>query len=120
MGLNMILSKNFPGPCRTRKSIVVVLIMITWLGFSACAQGPSDEAAKKAVTDYLNENIPATWLVGAQLNGVVGNFIKESGLVKGAEVKIDLLEIQQRGNFNEEGKYWPLKVHVKGSCVRTV
>jgi hypothetical protein len=37
-------------------------------------------------------------------------------LIDCRDTQIELIEIKQRGKFNEESKYWPIKAHVKGSC----
>src|SRR4051812_21896161 len=94
-----------------------VTIFLTLLQIS-CSQGPSDDAMKKAITDSLVEKIPNSWLVGTKVEGVIGAIV--STAVQATNVQLDLIEVQQRGSYNEEGKYWPVKVRVKGSFQREI
>jgi hypothetical protein len=34
----------------------------------------------------------------------------------GRNAVVEKIEIQQIGNYNEQGKYWPVKCRVKGTC----
>jgi hypothetical protein len=79
---------------------ITVAIVFFALTFSACSSGPSDKIAKDAVTECLsNGGLPLSWggsLMGARLDS------------------IETIEIVEKGNYNKEGKYLPMRIRVKG------
>jgi hypothetical protein len=105
---------------RKRNSWVIGFIISLAMTMLSCSQAPSEETIRKTVTEQLNEKMPASWIVGAPMEGMLGKIVSGSGVVKATNVEINLIEIKQRGNFNEQGKYWPVKVRVKGTCQRNV
>lgn len=62
---------------------------------------PTDEIIKNAIIEKLKKEVPHSWA---------------GSLIGGKNGKLDLIEIQQIGNFNDQGKYWPVKCRVKGTC----
>lgn len=62
---------------------------------------PSDNEIKSALVEKFKKEVPATWagsLMGGK-NGVLTS-----------------IEILQFGNYNDQLKYWPIKIRVKGTC----
>jgi uncharacterized coiled-coil protein SlyX len=62
---------------------------------------PSDNDIKNTLVEKFRKEVPATWagsLMGGK-NGVLSS-----------------IEILQFGNYNEQLKYWPVKIRVKGIC----
>lgn len=62
---------------------------------------PSDEEIKSALVEKFRKDVPATWagsLMGGK-NGVLNS-----------------IEILQIGNYNDQYRYWPMKIRVKGTC----
>lgn len=98
------------------KSIVIIFFLA--LIQIACAQGPSDEESKLLITTKLKQELPPSWVVGTKVEGFLGNIV--SNAVKSSNVEVDSIEIKQRGDFNEQEKYWPVKAQVKGSFQRQV
>jgi hypothetical protein len=62
---------------------------------------PSDDVIKTAIIEHLKNEVPHSW-AGSLMGGTNG--------------KVELIEIQQLGNYNEQAKYWPVKCRVKGTC----
>ena len=62
---------------------------------------PSNDIISNSIKAYLKKEVPATW---------------SGSLMGGKNASVDLLEVQQIGNYNDQGRYWPVKCHVKGSC----
>lgn len=101
------------------KFYIKLLLIIGLAVFQlACSQGPADNEAKILITAKLKQDFPSNWVIGAKIEGVIGNIV--SGTVKATNVQVDSVEIKQRGNFNEQEKYWPIKAQVKGSFQREV
>jgi hypothetical protein len=98
--------------------IKLLLVFCLALFQIACSQGPSDEEAKLLITSKLKQDFPANWVVEAKLGGVIGNLV--SNTVKATNVEISSIEIKQRGDFNEQEKYWPVKAQVKGTFQREI
>jgi uncharacterized coiled-coil protein SlyX len=62
---------------------------------------PSDDEIKSALVEKFRKDVPATWagsLMGGK-NGVLSS-----------------IEILQIGNYNDQYRYWPMKIRVKGTC----
>lgn len=62
---------------------------------------PTDDIIKTAIIEKLKKEVPHSW-AGSLMGGTNG--------------KVELIEIKQIGNYNEQGKYWPVKCRVKGTC----
>ncbi len=62
---------------------------------------PSNDIISNSIKGCLKKEVPATW---------------SGSLMGGKNASVDLLEVQQIGNYNDQGRYWPVKCHVKGSC----
>jgi hypothetical protein len=84
---------------RTKLLFVVLTMPIV---FSACSSRPSDEKIKTGIIEYLQkEGAPPSWA---------------GSLLGGKDVDVDLIDIEQIGNYNKDAKYWPIKARVKGTC----
>ena len=87
---------------KTRPGLIAATMVLTASLFLAgCSQKPSTSDVKNAITVELQNTIPVSW---------VGN------LLGGSNAKIESIEIQQWGDYNEEEKYWPVKVRVVGTA----
>ena len=62
---------------------------------------PSNDIIMNSIKSCLKKEVPPSWS-GSLMGG-------KNGLV-------DLIEVQQIGNYNDQARYWPVKCHVKGSC----
>ncbi len=62
---------------------------------------PSQDIIGNSIKACLKKEVPATW---------------SGSLMGGKSASVDVLEVQQIGNYNDQGRYWPVKCHVKGSC----
>jgi hypothetical protein len=62
---------------------------------------PSNDLITNSIKALLKKEVPATW---------------SGSLMGGKNASVDLIEVQQIGNYNDQGRYWPIKCHVKGSC----
>jgi hypothetical protein len=100
---------------RTKSIVIIFFLALIQI---ACAQGPRDEETKLLITAKLKQELPSTWIVGTKVGGFLGNIV--SNTVKATNVEIESIEIKQRGDFNEQEKYWPVKAQVKGSFQREV
>lgn len=80
---------------------VVVLLIGTLALLSSCSRGPSDDTIKSTITEHLKHQVPMSW---------------SGSLLGGQNAQIELIEIKQRGKFNDQAKYWPIKARVKGVC----
>ena len=100
---------------RTKAIVIIFFLALVQL---ACAQGPRDEETKLLITAKLKQGLPSTWIIGTKVEGFLGNIV--SNTVKAANVEIQSIEIKQRGEFNEQEKYWPIKAQIKGSFQREV
>src|SRR5437762_3020012 len=104
-----------------RKINSPMLALITCLGLSlsACSQAPSDTVIKQAITEHLEKN--KAWSINANdENGRKsgqsdGKEPRSRKLKLGAELKVNSVEVNQVGKFNEQEKYWPVKARVKGT-----
>jgi hypothetical protein len=85
-----------------RKSNVMfgfsLILMLLFLG---CSSKPNNTQIEEAVKIELKNNIPVSW---------VGN------LMGGSNAKLSTIEVIEFGNFNNEQKYWPVKIRVVGSA----
>jgi hypothetical protein len=82
----------------------LVLVIASFVGlllFAGCSSKPSNSEIEEAVKSELKNNIPISW---------VGN------LMGGRNAKISSIEIKEWGSYNEEQKYWPVKIRVVGSA----
>ncbi len=87
---------------KTRTGQIAVTMALTALLFlGGCSPKPSKSDVKNAITAELQNTIPVSW---------VGN------LLGGSNAKIESIEIQQWGDYNEEEKYWPVKARVVGTA----
>lgn len=102
---------------KLRTKSIVILFFLALIQI-ACAQGPRDEETKLLITAKLKQEFPSTWVVGKKVEGILGNIV--SNTVKATNVEVESIEIKQRGEFNEQEKYWPVKAQVKGSFQREV
>lgn len=62
---------------------------------------PTDQEVTSAIATALHKSVPLTW---------AGN------LMGGSKGVVKSLSIQQWGTYNEQYKYWPVKVRVVGTC----
>ena len=83
--------------------IILLLIFTIFPINVACSQDvpPTQSDIESAVTRYLQKEVPVSW---------VGN------LMGGKNAKIISIEIDRRGLYNKDSKYWPFKLKVKGAC----
>lgn len=82
----------------------LVLGLMAWLAliiFTGCSSKPSKSEIEAAVRSELQSEIPLSW---------VGD------LLGGRNARISRIEIEQWGIFNEEQKYWPVRIRVVGSA----
>ena len=61
----------------------------------------TEEIISTAIKEELKKEVPGTWA---------------GSLMGGKNAVIEKIEIKQIGNYNEQGKYWPVKCRVKGKC----
>jgi hypothetical protein len=61
----------------------------------------TDDIIYSAIKEKLKREVPPTWA---------------GSLMGGKNAVIEKIDIQQIGNYNEQGKYWPVKCRVKGIC----
>ena len=71
------------------------------LTLAAARLRPSDETIKAAIVGHLRQQVPASW---------------SGSLLGGRNANVRSIEIVAVGRFNEQGKYWPVRAHVSGSC----
>ncbi len=62
---------------------------------------PSDQEVEEAVRTYLKREVPISW---------VGN------LMGGENAEVDLVEVKTTGVYNEQQRYWPMRIRCIGSC----
>lgn len=62
---------------------------------------PSDDEIKSALVEKFRKDVPATW-AGSLMGGKNG--------------VLSYIEIIQIGNYNDQYRYWPMKIRVKGTC----
>lgn len=62
---------------------------------------PSQDEIKMAVTNHLKHNVPITW---------AGN------LMGGKNAQLSVIEVLQVGNYNQQQKYWPMRIKCVGRC----
>lgn len=62
---------------------------------------PNEQNVNTAISNYLKKEVPVTW---------AGNLLGGSNGVASS------ITVMQWGNYNEQYKYWPVKVRVIGSC----
>jgi len=79
-------------------SFLLILLLTT-----ACAQPehPSEKELQDAVVRALGSNIPVSW---------VGN------LMGGKNAKVEEIQVVRIGIYNQEKKYWPIKIRCIGHC----
>jgi hypothetical protein len=61
----------------------------------------TDEVIYSAIKETIKKEVPPSW-AGSLMGGYNG--------------VVEKIDIQQIGNYNEQGKYWPVKCRVKGTC----
>lgn len=61
----------------------------------------TEDIINTAIKEKLKREVPVTW---------------SGSLMGGKNAVIEKIEIQQIGNYNEQGKYWPVRCRVKGTC----
>lgn len=62
---------------------------------------PTDDDIKTAIIEKLKKDVPHSWA---------------GSLAGGTNGKVETIKIQQIGKYNDQGKYWPVKCRVKGTC----
>ncbi len=62
---------------------------------------PSNEEIEEAVRAYLKREVPISW---------VGN------LMGGENAQVDLVEVKDTGVYNDQQRYWPMRIRCIGSC----
>lgn len=60
----------------------------------------TEDIIKAAIKEQLKREVPATWA---------------GSLMGGKNANVERIDIQQIGNYNDQGKYWPVKCRVKGT-----
>jgi len=83
---------------RSKKFIYCLFLIISLLG---CSNKPSDTVLKQSIGECINKQVPPSWA---------------GSLLGGKNAKVELIEIQQIGDYNEQYRYWPIKARVKGYC----
>jgi hypothetical protein len=77
--------------------------LLDWFS-SKTSSGPSSSDVKNGVSYYLTHGgLPLSWC-GSMLGGTLS--------------KIDLVEIAEKGAYNADEKYWPYRIHVKGTILQ--
>ncbi|MBP8945597.1 MAG: hypothetical protein KBG25_06880 [Paludibacteraceae bacterium] len=82
--------------------VFYLFILATVVFFPSCSKGPSDKEIKEAITECIENDPPLSW-TGGWLGGR-------------RDVEIETIEIKQKGKFNKDEKYLPLRARVKGKC----
>ena len=95
---------------------MIFLVFFLALLQIACSSGPTDEETKLLITSELKKEFPTAWVVGTKVEGIIGNIV--SNTMKATNIEIESIVVKQRGNFNEQEKYWPVKVQIKGTFQR--
>jgi hypothetical protein len=82
---------------------MVLMILVVGVAVSSCSSGPSDSEIDSAVRAALKQKVPAT--AAHYLTG-------------GEKAQVNEIKVISRGKRQSHGdsKYWPVKVHVKGTC----
>lgn len=62
---------------------------------------PSGQEVEEAVHAYLKREVPISW---------VGN------LMGGDNAQVDLVEVKATGVYNEQQRYWPMRIRCIGTC----
>lgn len=62
---------------------------------------PFEDEIKSAVTNHLKHNVPITW---------AGN------LMGGKNAQLSLIQVVQIGSYNQQQKYWPMRIRCVGKC----
>ncbi len=88
-------------PRKRRLWAMTALLIAALPMLSSCSKGPSDEAIKSAITEQLKHQVPLSW---------------SGSLMGGKDAQIELIEIKQKGKFNDQARYWPIRARVKGTC----
>lgn len=77
-------------------AILLALIILT-----GCSNKPEEHIVKQAVREALSKEVPERWM---------------KAMVVGGDVNITSINIVDWGEFNEVGKWWPVKVNVTGTA----
>ena len=62
---------------------------------------PTEDIINASIKAFFKKRVPGTWA-----GSVMG----------GSNATIEKIEIKEIGNYNDRGRYWPIKCKVKGSC----
>jgi|GEM_PF-2044988 hypothetical protein len=85
----------------TQAILITAMAVASLTLLAGCASRPGNSEIEEAVKASLRDNVPISW---------VGN------LMGGKNARIGTIEIKERGTFNKDGKYWPVKIRVVGSA----
>jgi hypothetical protein len=84
-----------------RNSRVFLALFIVLIVLTGCSDKPGEDIVKQAVQEELSKGVPERWM---------------KAMVVGGDVNITSMNIVEWGDFNEKGKYWPVKVKILGSA----
>lgn len=88
-------------------AVVRVLLLLAIVGIlGACTSGPSESDIKTAVSKLVTDSEGINKLTGQNTCGVA----------KGPVTEVTTVDVIERGEKNEKGSYWPLKIKVTGTC----
>lgn len=82
---------------------------LLFLTVISCSGGnaPSDEQVKTAIRENVESHLPDDWTPGLTEGVFVPSQIKN--------IKVESVEIKEQSNFNEEGRYLPVRAGVSGT-----
>ncbi len=80
---------------------IVITLFTSFLILNGCSNAPNDKIIKQSIIECIQKNVPPSWA---------------GSLLGGTDAKVEQIDIQQIGSYNETGKYWPVKARVRGTC----
>ena len=82
--------------------VLLILPFISLSLVSGCSSKPSNTEVEKAIESELQSRfIPGSW-IGSMLSA--------------KDIKLETVKIKEWGSYNDEKKYWPIKVRVIGDA----
>lgn len=83
--------------------ILSVMVIVVLMVFVGCSAGkPSNATVEKVLRQALMGGVPGNW---------IGNAVRKT-----TDVKITSVKVEKWGNYNRDGKYWPVTLKVVGSA----
>ena len=80
---------------------LILYLIVPVLFLFSCASRPSDAEVKEAIKAKFKKGVPMMY---------AGSF------AGGSNANIEIIEVKERGKYSKDGKYWPVKARVKGTC----